>query len=95
MALTVRDLGDAIRVDTDNFDPILRRLHAVATAHVTRHAPDAPEDVQDEATIRIVGYLYDQPNAGRSIAYANALRNSGAASLLLPWREHRAGAIGE
>ena len=39
------------------------------------------------------GYLFDQPNAGRGSTYANALRNSGAAAILMPYRVHRAGSV--
>ena len=96
MALTVDQLRRAVRAgETIGETEILTRLLAVGTAHVERYAPGAPEPVQDEAVARVAGYLFDQPNAGRGVAYASALRNSGAASLLLPWRVHRAGSIGE
>ena len=95
-ALTVAELRVAVRAGSSPEETaILTRLLAVAQAHVTQHAPDAPEAVQNEAGVRIVGYLFDQPNAGRSLGYGNAIRNSGAAALLLPWRVHRAGSIGE
>ena len=45
----------------------------------------------NEAVRRLAGYLLDQPEASRSDAYANAMRNSGAARMLLPYRIHRAG----
>ena len=45
----------------------------------------------NEAVRRLGGYLFDQPEAGRGDAYANAMRNSGAARMLLPYRVHRAG----
>ena len=96
MAVNVEQLAVAIRAGSSAEElAILTRLLAVAQATVSRHAPEAPEAVQDEAAIRIAGYLFDAPNAGRGIAYGHALRNSGAASLLLPWRVHRAGSIGE
>ena len=45
----------------------------------------------NEAVRRLTGYLFDQPEAGRGMAYANALRNSGAAGMLLPYRIHGLG----
>ena len=36
-----------------------------------------------------------RPNAGRGLSFAHALRNSGAAAILLPYRIHRAGSTGE
>ena len=94
MALTVVGLREALRAgDSHEENSILARLLGVAVQTVTRHAPTAPEDVRDEAAVRLAGYLYDQPNAGRGVGYGHALRNSGAAALLLPWREHRAGVI--
>ena len=45
--------------------------------------------------MRLAGYLFDQPNAGRGLPFANAGRNSGAWAILLPFRVHRAGSTGE
>ena len=53
--------------------------------------PTRPNVAHNEATRRLAGYLFDQPEASRGMAYANALRNSGAARMLLPYRIHRAG----
>ena len=57
--------------------------------------PDAPETTHNEAVIRLAGYLFDVPAAGRGAAYANAFRNSGAASSLLPYRVHHVGSVEE
>ena len=70
------------------------RLLAYATEAVTRHVPTAPDATHNEAVIRLAGYLFDQPYAGRGTSYANALRHSGSASILLPYRIHRAGNTG-
>ena len=67
------------------------RLLAYATEAVAKHAPNAPNVAHNEAVRRIVGHLFDQPEAARGDAYANAMRNSGAARILLPYRVHRAG----
>ena len=69
------------------------RLLSYSSLAVERHAPDAPDAVHNEAAIRIAGYIYDQPNAGRGLGFANAMRNSGAAAILLPYRIHRAGSV--
>ena len=67
------------------------RLLEYATEAVTKHVPTAPDAIHNEAVRRLAGYLYDQPEASRGDAYSNALRNSGAARMLLPYRVHRAG----
>ena len=70
-----------------------RRLLAYATEAVTKHAPVAPDVAHNEATVRLAAYLYDMPHAARGVAFADALRNSGARAILLPYRVHRAGAV--
>ena len=92
--LTVSALLAALRLgNTAEETQEATRLLAYATSAVEKHAPDAPEAAQNEAVVRLAGYVFDQPFAGRGQAYANALRNSGAVAMLLPWVEHRAGAI--
>ncbi|MDE0052600.1 MAG: hypothetical protein OXO52_22690 [Rhodospirillales bacterium] len=87
-------------------DSRLDRLGSTAAALVERYAPNAPQPVKNEATIRCAGWLHEQPGASiRServgdidTAYAtgslSALRHSGAMALLSPWKVRRAGAIG-
>lgn len=75
---------------------IARRLLLYVTAAVEKHLgatayAACPDPILNEAAIRLGAYLYDQPTAGVGSRYANALRNSGAAKVLLPWRLHRAG----
>ena len=92
MTLTVAELSAALRLgDTAEETAEATRLLAYATEAVTKHAPNAPAVVLNEAAIRLAGYLFDMPNAGRGAGYADALRNSGAAAQLLPYRVHRAG----
>ena len=69
------------------------RLLAYASEAVVNHAPDAPDVAHNEAARRLAGYLFDQPEASRGMAYANALRNSGAARMLSNYRKHRAGYV--
>ena len=97
MAVTIiaAELAAALRLgDTEEETAEATRLLAYTTAAVTRHVPVAPDAVHNEAAIRLAGYLFDQPYAGRGASYANALRNSGAAAMLLPWRVHRLGNTG-
>lgn len=68
------------------------RLVKAASALVSSYAPDAPEAVQDEAVLQLVGYMHDAPE---STAFTrNAFIQSGAGSLLSPYRMHDAGVIG-
>ena len=66
------------------------RLLDYSTEAVTHYAPDAPNTAQNEAVIRLASQMFDQPTATRG-AYSNAMRNSGAARILMPYRIHRAG----
>ena len=85
-------MAAALRMgDTDEEIAEATRMLAYATATVVKHVEDAPDVIHNEAAIRLAGYLYDQPFAGRGTSYANGLRNSGAAAALLPYRIHRAG----
>ena len=94
MAVTIsaKDLAAALRLG-DSAEELAQvtRLLSFATLAVGKHAPDAPEAVQNESVIRIAGYLYDAPTAARGVGFAAVLRNSGAAGMLLPYRVHRAG----
>ena len=85
-------------------DSQLPGLGATAAAMVERFAPDAPTPVKNEAVIRISGYLYaKRPEKYGKISvgslalesrpermHADAMRNSGARSILSPWRNRRA-----
>ena len=74
------------------------QLLAYSTEAVTRHLGDAfaacPDVVVNEAVYRLAGYIYDRPFASADTRFANAMRNSGAASALLPYRMHNAGTAG-
>ena len=97
MAVTIKqaELSDALRLGASDAETAqATRLLSYSSLAVERHAPKAPDAVHNEAVIRIAGYLFDQPNAGRGAVYANAMRNSGASSILLPYRVHRAGSVG-
>ena len=100
VTLTQVELSSAIRLG-DSAEEVAEatRLLAFATEAISRHLGNAyaaaPEAVVNEAAIRLAGYFYDQPNAGRGLSFANAGRNSGAWAILLPFRLHRAGSTGE
>lgn len=95
ITLTAAELAAALRMgDAPEETAEATRLLAYATEAVTKHAGDAPDTAQNEASIRLAGYLYDQPFAPRGDGHSAALRNSGAASILSPYRVRRAGIIG-
>ena len=96
LTLTQAELSAAIRLgDSAEENAEAARLLAFATEAITRHLGDAyettPEAIVNEAGIRLAAYLFDMPNAGRGLSFANAGRNSGAWTILLPYRIHRAG----
>ena len=100
VTLTASQLAAAIRIGASAEETAqATRLLAYGIEAVSEHlgtAYDAaPEAVVNEAVIRVAGYLFDQPTAAGGATFANALRNSGAASMLLPYRIHRAGSVRE
>ena len=75
------------QTELDEVDHLL----AEATEAVTRLAPNAPDIIHDLAAYRYCAYSYDRPFASQSTRFSNVMRNSGAASALLPYRNHRLG----
>ena len=73
----------------------ISRLRDYAIAEISQYVGTAYDTIDpvivNEAAIRLVGYLYDQPSIARGAAFANALRNSGAGRMLFRFRVHRAG----
>ena len=95
ITLTVAQLANEMRVGTtpEETELVTRRLaySEIAIAqHLTTEYLSTPDVVLNEATIRLSAYLYDQPTASGGLAFANAMRFSGAARILLPYRLHRA-----
>ena len=88
-------LGDGENAPTEPVAGLLSRLLGVSQAFVQIAAPDAPEAIADEATIRMTAYLYDAPTAAAGDRYAAAWRNSGAEALVSRWVVRRAGSEGE
>ena len=104
MAITITAAQLAAQIGLETSDPRATQLLAVVSALVSRYAPDAPEDVLNEAIIRAAGWLQDSRHSSvvselnfggaldmrfRSPA-ASCVRASGAAALLSPWRVRRA-----
>lgn len=91
VSLSIAELSAAIRVgNTDPEKAEVTRLLGYAQAEINRFATQAiPQGIENEAAVRIIGYLYDAPTT----AYANVLTNSGAAAMLLPYRVHRGGNV--
>ena len=83
--------GDGATDPTGPVAVVLARIDATARAMVVKFAPDAPDAIHNEAYVRLAGWLYDMDPSGPG--NANALRASGAAALLGPYRERRAGLI--
>ena len=97
MAVTigVEELLAALRLgSSDKETAQATRLLAYATRAVEKHVAICPDEVHNESCIRLSGYLFDQPFSSRGAAFANALRNSGSAAIMVPYRIHRAGSVG-
>ena len=100
LTLTRGELAKAIRVGptVEESDEVMRLL-TYATEAISKHLGAAyattPAAVCNEAAVRLCGYLYDQPTASRGEAFAHAMRNSGAARMLLPYVVHSLGSTGE
>ena len=96
ITLTVTQLAAALRVGSGGQETMeVTRLLAYSTQAVSDYLGAAymvaPDVVVNEAVVRLASYLFDMPTTARGAGYANALRNSGAARMLLPRRIHRAG----
>ena len=104
MAVTLipQTLADAIGADLAT----ATRLLAVSTEAVEHYAEDAPESMQNEAAIRMAGWLFSHPPDGLTenavgdvrarftgSAALSPLRFSGAMALLSPYLERRGVAI--
>ena len=96
VTITLAQLSNAMRVGQSTLEQEqVTRLLAYASDAVILHAPGADDTAHNEAVVRLAGYLFDQPPVTRGEGYSNALRSSGAARMLLPYRIHRAGSTSE
>ena len=88
-------LGDGETAPTEPVAGLLSRLLGVSQAFVAIAAPEAPEGIADEATVRMTAYLFDSPTAASGDRYSAAWRNSGSEALVSRWVVRRAGSEGE
>ena len=99
--------ADELATVLDEEADVAGRLLAVTQAIVERFAAGAPVEVRNEAIIRLAGWLRASPPADiaptgvgsirffwKSDNDRAALRKSGAAGLLAPWRRPRALVVG-
>lgn len=86
-------IGDGSAAPTGPERVVLGRICKTATALVERHAPDAPDAIHNEAFVRLCGWLYDSDPSGANPGGPAAIRASGAASLLGPYKVRRGGLI--
>jgi len=99
VTITAGDLAVVLRAApaADAVDPrimLVVNLALKAASHcVVDYAPEAPDDIHNAALVRLAGWMYDSDPSDPQAA--NALRISGAQSLLAMYREHRAGVFGE
>ena len=85
VTITVAELLAALRLgSSDEETAQAARLLSYASVAIDRHSPGAPSTAQNEAAIRLAGFLFDQPFSARGPVFANAGRNSGAWAILLP-----------
>ena len=97
VSITLADALVAARIVPDS-GAVPPAVTAAATVHfaamvaiVDRHAPAAPEAVQNAAAVRMLAYLWSLEDASRSRGYTSALRESGATGMLAQWRVKRIG----
>ena len=106
MAVNITEHTLASYIPRLNGDPDrARRWLIMATPIIERYAPEAPQVLQNEALVRFVAYMVESgtgavmektvgPVTVKYITNHSAMfRNSGAASLLTPYKKRRAGAI--
>ncbi len=105
MAVTLTAAELAAELDEDDAARAARLLAAVS-AFVEQYAPDAPAALQNEAAIRLAGYLA-RGRTGTSVSesvgpmsvtyvtnHADMFRRSGAAAVLTRHRVRRGGIVG-
>ena len=93
MAVSIYELLEAIGLESSAAtQKTVMRIKKAAETLIESYAANAPDTVKDQACIMMTGYIHEAPaSAPARMNFSNALQNSGAASLLAPWREHQAG----
>ena len=101
-ALTADELRERLGLNADVSTAQVEALLEASSALVERFAGSAPTAVKNEAIFRVAGWMEKEPSTSLvsvdagpvSLAWRpagrNALRLSGAQSLLAPWRRPRA-----
>ena len=92
--ITIHECAVAIRVSAEineMLDPAiaatLARMMLAARDEIVEYASEASVETANVALVRIVGFLWDStPTALNNAPQVNAMRMSGAMSLLSPWR---------
>lgn len=88
VVITVAEFAAALRLSDDAAELAeATRLLQYATVAVVERAPNAPDVVHSEACIRLGAFMFDRPNADRRAGWSNAIRQSGAGSILQPYRQ--------
>ena len=97
---TVSQLAADLRIGDGTTEPtganlvLLTRIAATAAEMVTKYSPNAPDAIHDEAYVRLAGWLFDSDPSGQNPGGPVAMRASGAASILGPYKVRRGGLIG-
>ena len=100
ISISVSELLSALRMGTTNEEiaeatRLLGYSKQTISDYLGSEYEGTAETIVNEASIRLSGYLFDQPYASRGTGHAASLANSGAGSILLPYRIHRAGSVAE
>ena len=103
-ATAIAALKDGISGGANLSDDRVAALGEAASAMIERFAPDAPDEIRNEATLRCAAWMHarePKPLQGLNIGgmrldfrerfYSpHAMVNSGARAILEPWRTRRA-----
>ena len=98
--ITVAELAAANRIGSTTKETTeVTRIRDYAVVAISQHLTVAvydvaPVPVLDMATSLLLGYLYDKPTVSGGVSLANALKFSGAARVLFPYRLHSVGMVG-
>ena len=101
-ALTIEEVRTALVLDEANLggdeaqirkqEAMLFNILTVAQKLADKQAPNAPQEVADEAMLRFIGYLYEI-GSNPNIDHASIWARCGAKGLLNPWTVRNAGVI--
>ena len=98
--ITVAELAAANRIGSTTQETTeVTRIRDYAVVAISQHLTvavydAAPVEVLDMAASLLLGYLYDKPTVSGGVSLANALKFSGAARVLFPYRLHTVGMVG-